>query len=213
MAEGTPLASGDDALEFMQTFRRYKGCSTPIDYTSIVDFAAGSTGETDSRVFRVNIGGNGVGGAAAARQLPVLGCDEPHFGSSVPPMSPELDPRFWRAFGLQDAPGLVFIANPFSEEEQRQWVRRCLRDYTRDLAHSNLADPSLNGDAELCFFDREAAELNRVCHVRGRRKSALEKLRWTTLGFHYDWTRKVRCNTGMYHGGDITVSCWPPWFC
>ena len=78
--------------------------------------------------------------------------------------------------------GVLVIPNPFIEGGQHYWLRRCLVDYP---CLPNIC----NIDAH---FKREGA--GRVW-PGGRSQSwneeVLKKLRWTTLGYHYDWSAKV----------------------
>ncbi|KAJ1962622.1 hypothetical protein IWQ62_003467, partial [Dispira parvispora] len=39
---------------------------------------------------------------------------------------------------VKDFPGFIFIPNPFTPQAQRQWVKRCLREYAMPPAKSNL---------------------------------------------------------------------------
>ena len=82
--------------------------------------------------------------------------------------------------------GLLVIPNPFREGAQHYWVKRCLVDY-----------PCLPNICSLdAHFKREGT--GRVWPVqgggqhwaKGREGDMLTKLRWVTLGYHYDWTEK-----------------------
>lgn len=112
----------------------------------------------------------------------------------------------WKVFTLAAVPGLCIIPNPFQEGGQHHWVKQCLVTYPckpnvcnldahivrsgdgrlwpKDLndlssTHYNAADALLSkGGQEASKDVSEASDL-------------LHKLRWVTLGYHYDWTAKV----------------------
>eukprot|EP01135_Chromosphaera_perkinsii_P002455 Nk52_evm61s223 gene=Nk52_evmTU61s223 len=44
----------------------------------------------------------------------------------------------WKVFGLEGFEGFYFIQNPFTEEDQRYWISRCMNDYLRKPNVSNL---------------------------------------------------------------------------
>ncbi|KAL3266581.1 hypothetical protein HHI36_010745 [Cryptolaemus montrouzieri] len=87
---------------------------------------------------------------------------EPKFGLKTPDT--------WELYELLSSPGLVFIKNPFTAIGQRYWTVRCLRDYPFAPNRTNLREQSF--------------ELSKSG------KTQLP-LRWTTLGYQYDWDSKV----------------------
>lgn len=89
----------------------------------------------------------------------------------------------WRAYELLDVPGAIIIRNPFTETLRRYFVCRCLSDYPRQPNISNL-DTSPRIFPEIWQAG---------CHPNSdlRARKYLHKLRWVTLGYHYDWTKKV----------------------
>lgn len=109
------------------------------------------------------------------------------------------------------AAGFLFCAGVLAPHEQRLWCERCLGAY---VCGTNAA----NTDAELGplpddLWDRAAREGAAPPAAKPSRKrplgaatpasprparAALAKLRWVTLGYHYDWTRRV------YHAGRVS---------
>ena len=83
-------------------------------------------------------------------------------------------------------PGLVVIPDPFLAGHQHHWVRRCLVDYPCRPNVCNLdAHVKREGEGQLWpEGDKGTLQL--------RKEDLLYKLRWVTLGYHYDWNTKVR---------------------
>ncbi|KAJ6636882.1 hypothetical protein lerEdw1_013931 [Lerista edwardsae] len=44
----------------------------------------------------------------------------------------------WKAYGLDNYPGFIFIPNPFLPGCQRHWVKQCLKQYTQKPNVCNL---------------------------------------------------------------------------
>jgi alkylated DNA repair protein alkB homolog 1 len=70
----------------------------------------------------------------------------------------------WSLYACQFADGLYLLPNPFTLRGQRQWIDRCVNSYARQLKTS-VGDNANN--------------------------QHLSRLRWATLGYHYDWTNKI----------------------
>ena len=70
----------------------------------------------------------------------------------------------WSLYLCQFCDGLYFLSNPFTSQGQRQWIDRCVNHYTRQTKTSV-------GD--------------------NRDNQHLARIRWATLGYHYDWTNKI----------------------
>ena len=122
-------------------------------------------------------------------------------------------PSDWRVLSLPRAPGLLLLPDLFREGGQHRWIRRCLVDYPRKPNICNLdAHMEREGDGSLWpspADDREGAatpplgpseavKKPRLCRWGASpgglaipRDSALHKLRWVTLGYHYDWDTKT----------------------
>ncbi|XP_055524742.1 nucleic acid dioxygenase ALKBH1 isoform X2 [Wyeomyia smithii] len=109
-----------------------------------------------------------------------------------------IDGTHWRIFELVSRPGLVFIQNPFTEHAQRYWIARSVCDYPKHPNRTNLpasviakySPHSNKPDKELRqSFDWWQTALD--IEDPQERSKFLKTLRWTTLGYHYDWTNKV----------------------
>uniref|UniRef100_UPI00358E40A1 nucleic acid dioxygenase ALKBH1 isoform X1 n=1 Tax=Myxine glutinosa TaxID=7769 RepID=UPI00358E40A1 len=90
----------------------------------------------------------------------------------------------WKAFGLLGFPGLLLIVNPFTSHAQRYWVCQALKNYpckpnvcNVDAHEPERGDPWQDG-------------LRTGKDDAHRPRSLLERLRWVTLGFHYNWDSK-----------------------
>ncbi|CAF3588228.1 unnamed protein product [Rotaria sp. Silwood1] len=70
----------------------------------------------------------------------------------------------WSLYLCKFSDGLYFLSNPFTIEGQRQWINRCINNYPRQT-RTSVGDNSDNQN--------------------------LARLRWATLGYHYDWTNKI----------------------
>ncbi|CAF0936327.1 unnamed protein product [Adineta steineri] len=86
-------------------------------------------------------------------------------------VSIDLDPSLglqpisnWSLYSCKFCDGLYFLSNPFTSTGQRQWIDRCINIYARQTKTS-VGDNSNNEN--------------------------LSRIRWATLGYHYDWTNKV----------------------
>lgn len=86
-------------------------------------------------------------------------------------ISIDLDPSLglqpistWSLYSCKFCDGLYFLSNPFTSDGQRQWIDRCINIYARQTKTS-LGDNSDNQN--------------------------LTRIRWATLGYHYDWTNKI----------------------
>uniref|UniRef100_A0A3Q2YPF8 Nucleic acid dioxygenase ALKBH1 n=1 Tax=Hippocampus comes TaxID=109280 RepID=A0A3Q2YPF8_HIPCM len=85
----------------------------------------------------------------------------------------------WRAFTLQGYPGFIFITNPFLRGSQPFWVRQCLKTYPQKPNICNLdMHMSPTDTQDIWAKSREPRTL-------------LERLRWVTLGYHYNWNSKT----------------------
>uniref|UniRef100_A0ABM5FB09 Nucleic acid dioxygenase ALKBH1 n=1 Tax=Pogona vitticeps TaxID=103695 RepID=A0ABM5FB09_9SAUR len=95
----------------------------------------------------------------------------------------------WKAFGLDNYPGFIFIQDPFLPGCQRHWVKQCLKQYTQKPNVCNLdMHMSLNETADL--WERSQHQMRNKHSSKWEPKSLLEKLRWVTLGYHYNWNSK-----------------------
>lgn len=70
----------------------------------------------------------------------------------------------WSMFECRFSRGLFIIPNPFTRDGMKFWIERSVNEFARQ----NRTSVGENGSNE-----------------------NLSRLRWATLGFHYDWTNKV----------------------
>lgn len=89
-------------------------------------------------------------------------------------------------FKLEDKPGLIYIKNPFTSIGQRYWIRKLLKDYTIYPNPNNLLPSRFNENIIKDFW----RALNNETDEQQRRLIK-KSMRWTTLGYHYDWTNKI----------------------
>ncbi|KAJ2852703.1 hypothetical protein IWW36_000060 [Coemansia brasiliensis] len=122
------------------------------------------------------------------------------------------------AYSIDKHPGLIIIPNPFTDEAQRWIARKCLCDCTRPPNRTNL-DPFFDLPSTSLFAlasntNNDAEQLGDECRVSSRKNTGtidpgitmpkdqfysrsalpadlLERLRWCTLGWQYNWTTKL----------------------
>ena len=70
----------------------------------------------------------------------------------------------WSLYLCKFVDGLYFLSNPFTSNGQCQWIDRCINIYARQT-RTNVGDNTDNHN--------------------------LARIRWATLGYHYDWTNKI----------------------
>lgn len=89
-------------------------------------------------------------------------------------------------FKFKDRQGLILIKNPFTPVGQRFWIRKLLKDFTKYPNPNNLLPSRFNESVINDFW----SALNNDSDEQQRRLIK-KSMRWTTLGFHYDWTNKI----------------------
>ncbi|XP_077179460.1 nucleic acid dioxygenase ALKBH1 [Paroedura picta] len=95
----------------------------------------------------------------------------------------------WKAYGLANYPGFIFIPNPFLPGCQRHWVKQGLKQYTQKPNVCNL-DLHMSSKDTADLWGKSQQQLRNKCSSKLEPKSLLEKLRWVTLGYHYNWNTK-----------------------
>ncbi|XP_040916477.1 nucleic acid dioxygenase ALKBH1 [Toxotes jaculatrix] len=160
------VESGEDA--FRKIFKFYRRRNPPPDFSDVIDFSKGAASD---KVVPAKLDPAAVSDAEAAR-------------AGLQPV------RDWRAFSLQGYPGFIFISNPFLLGSQPFWVRQCLKTYPQKPNVCNL-DMHMSPSETEDIWGKSIHGLS--CPLSGKRqpKTLLEKLRWVTLGYHYNWDTKT----------------------
>lgn len=96
-----------------------------------------------------------------------------------------VNPDQWKVSKLREKPGLIIIKNPFTSAGQRYWVEQLLKNYTHDNPNNLL--PSKFEENEIRDFWKSLNEEP----SKQRRRLLKKSMRWSTLGYHYDWTNKI----------------------
>ncbi|CAI5764319.1 AlkB homolog 1, histone H2A dioxygenase [Podarcis lilfordi] len=100
----------------------------------------------------------------------------------------------WKAYGLKNYPGFIFIPDPFLPGCQRHWVKQCLKTYTQKPNVCNL-DMHMSSTETTDLWGKSQHQLRNKSSSKRASKTLLEKLRWVTLGYHYNWnTKKYSAN-------------------
>ncbi|XP_056151864.1 nucleic acid dioxygenase ALKBH1 [Lampris incognitus] len=160
------MEHGEDA--FRKLFKYYKQRNPPPVLSDVIDFSKGVRSE---KVVAVKLDPSAVSDGKARR-------------AGLQPV------RDWRAFGLQGYPGFIFISNPFLLGSQAFWVRQCLKTYPQKPNVCNLDMHMSPTDTE-DIWSKSAQFLRSPPSGKGKPKTLLEKLRWVTLGYHYNWDTKT----------------------
>nr|XP_040055569.1 nucleic acid dioxygenase ALKBH1 isoform X2 [Gasterosteus aculeatus aculeatus] len=158
--------SGEDA--FRKIFKFYKRRNPPPDLSNVIDFSRSAPSDQVVPAI-LDVGGVSDGEAARVGLQPV---------------------RDWRAFGLHGYPGFTFISNPFLRGSKPFWVTQCLKVYPQKPNVCNLDMHMSPSDTE-DIWDKSVLSLSGSPCGKTQAKTLLEKLRWVTLGYHYNWDTKT----------------------
>ncbi|KAH0516540.1 DNA oxidative demethylase ALKBH1 [Microtus ochrogaster] len=91
----------------------------------------------------------------------------------------------WQAYGLEGYPGC-----------QWHWVKQCLKLYSQKPNVCNL-DKHMTKEETQSLWE-QSKECLRSKEINKRRpRSLLERLRWVTLGYHYNWDKQVAAACGF----------------
>ncbi|XP_053553335.1 nucleic acid dioxygenase ALKBH1 [Bombina bombina] len=157
------LEHGEDA--FRKFFRLYKRRNPPPDLSSVIEFTKGHP-----KVQGTELNVNALSDQDAHR-------------AGLQPL------HQWKAYGLEGYPGFLFISNPFLPGWQHRWVRQCLKIYPQKPNVCNL-DLHMSPEQTADLWGSSKDQLRNKSSDRRAPKSLLEKLRWVTLGYHYNWDTK-----------------------
>ncbi|XP_034015539.1 nucleic acid dioxygenase ALKBH1 [Thalassophryne amazonica] len=152
---------------FRTLFKFYKRRNPPPDFSDVIDF---STARPSDKII-------------PARLDPAALTDVDAAQVGLHPV------KDWRAFGLCGYPGFIFISNPFLHHSQAFWVRQCLKTYPQKPNVCNL-DLHMSPSDTQDIWGQSSHCLRLPRGGKQQAKTLLEKLRWVTLGYHYNWDTK-----------------------
>ncbi|XP_006864825.1 PREDICTED: alkylated DNA repair protein alkB homolog 1 [Chrysochloris asiatica] len=164
---------GEDAFRKLFRFYRQSRPGT-ADLGAVIDFSAAHTAR-----------GAGPGAHKVVRtQLNVSSVSEHDaHRAGLQPVSK------WQAYGLEGYPGFIFIPNPFLPGYQWHWVKQCLKLYPQKPNVCSL-DKHMTKEETQDLWEQSKEFLRCKDMNKRRPRSLLEKLRWVTLGYHYNWDSK-----------------------
>jgi len=90
------------------------------------------------------------------------------------------DPTNWKIHSSTTNPGFHVITNALTSDHQMTWARRSLENYSSKEFKRNIDLPG----SRLDDIDDWYSDVV-------RRGQYVDKLRWSTLGYHHDWDTKV----------------------
>ena len=117
----------------------------------------------------------------------------------IPPPSGELEgchttnPAEWRGLRFKTIPGLSIIKNVFSPADQTYWAEQCLKSYSGAEYKRNIDHPCMN--IKVGDWYQEARQ----------DRSLVDKLRWSTLGYHHDWDTKGLLSLKYFLGYSVQL--------
>ncbi|XP_043929447.1 nucleic acid dioxygenase ALKBH1 [Protopterus annectens] len=91
---------------------------------------------------------------------------------------------------VRELVGFIFISNPFLPWSQRYWVKQCLKMYPQKPNVCNL-DMHMSPEETTDIWGKSMLHMRQKGSSKRESKCLLEKLRWVTLGYHYDWNTKT----------------------
>ncbi|XP_077443963.1 nucleic acid dioxygenase ALKBH1 [Stigmatopora argus] len=160
------VETGEDA--FRKIFKLYKSKNPPPDFGEVIDFSKCVTNEKIVPV-KLNPAVVSDGDAAKVGLHPV---------------------KDWRAFNLKGYPGFIFITNPFISGSQPFWIRQCLKIYPQKPNVCNL-DMHMSTSDTQDIWAKSVPNLSYPSVRKREPRTLLERLRWVTLGYHYNWNSKT----------------------
>ncbi|XP_038629700.1 nucleic acid dioxygenase ALKBH1 [Scyliorhinus canicula] len=159
------LEQGEDA--FRRLFKYYKRRQPPPDLVGIVDF---SRAQHNCKVLIAPLNVTSISDQDACK-------------AGLQPVCK------WKAYSLDGYPGFMFISDPFLPGWQRYWAKQCLKIYPRKPNVCNL-DLHMSREETTDLWEQSREQLRLKAPGKREAKSLLEKLRWVTLGYHYNWETK-----------------------
>ncbi|VDK43744.1 unnamed protein product [Anisakis simplex] len=86
-------------------------------------------------------------------------------------------PSEWNVFAIANRQGLYILSDVVERSKQLEWISKCLHIY-----------PEAPNKTNVHLHNPNASEIF---------KNHGKNLRWTTMGYHYDWTTKKYPETGV----------------
>ncbi|XP_046847903.1 nucleic acid dioxygenase ALKBH1-like [Xenia sp. Carnegie-2017] len=167
----------DDFPKFRLEFKRYKRRNPPPDFSDVIDFD-----RKDSWRGRVKKC------SCPFEEVDDLNIRE--LGLS--------EIKTWKCHKILGHDGFLVIVNPFTSSGQLQWIEKSVKVYPMKPNVCNLDAHYERNDKNLWTEYEKACSSDSACAQEKTTKTLMEKLRWVTLGYHYNW------NTKEYHKASYT---------
>lgn len=83
-------------------------------------------------------------------------------------------------YSFTQLPGFYIVHNALNVQQQLYWCNKCITEYSA-VQHNNLTN--LYGDFDTSQLWQQAVQTGDFTHFN--------RLRWSSLGYHYDWTQRT----------------------
>nr|XP_033808662.1 nucleic acid dioxygenase ALKBH1 [Geotrypetes seraphini]XP_033808663.1 nucleic acid dioxygenase ALKBH1 [Geotrypetes seraphini] len=155
---------------FRRLFKLYKRKQPLVELSGVLDFSRLEVNGSGAKVHPAKLSHSSVS-------------DQDIQSAGLQPISK------WKAYGLENYPGFIFISNPFLPGCQHHWVKQCLKLYPQKPNVCNL-DMHMASEETSDLWGKSQEQLRHKGSRKKESRSLLEKLRWVTLGYHYNWNTK-----------------------
>ncbi|XP_039249443.2 nucleic acid dioxygenase ALKBH1-like [Styela clava] len=100
--------------------------------------------------------------------------------------------RTWEIYSVNDVSGLYFAKGIFSDEEQKHWAKKCVKDFTVSPYSTNLDPFQSKESIDTAWSD--SVEAFKSCNEKRDfdflKTTPIWKIRWSTIGYHHNWNTR-----------------------
>lgn len=107
---------------------------------------------------------------------------------------------------LRGYEGFYVIPEALSPVQQLNLAEMCLTEWIEPPNISNIPEqPSQYWQRYI--MDTDVKEKREACAMKRRRTSSLDRLRWVTLGYHYDWEKRKYASQYNTFPPELSILC------